>query len=112
MTAIEVVSGAVALQGMASDVVNSQGYSLFLQHCFKCHSINGVGGTLGPELNTPCSVTEYWNPILLRRFIRQSATVSGSKMPPFQELPENDVESIVGYLKYMSRRKQGGAPCQ
>ena len=29
------------------------GYTLFKNQCLTCHSINGIGGTMGPELNYP-----------------------------------------------------------
>ena len=32
-------------------------HELFVTHCLKCHAINGVGATFGPELDSPCSVT-------------------------------------------------------
>ena len=37
------------------------GYELFRKYCLTCHSINKIGGKMGPELNFPKSVTEYWH---------------------------------------------------
>jgi cbb3-type cytochrome c oxidase subunit III len=95
-----------ALRGMGSDRANTRGYNLFVQHCSKCHELNDVGGTMGPELNNPCSVTEYWNLHFLGRFIERSTSIrSGSKMPPFPELSEADISAVVKYLQFMARRK-------
>jgi cytochrome c2 len=35
-------------------------YELFKKNV-TCHAINKIGGNMGPELNYPKSVTEYWN---------------------------------------------------
>lgn len=79
----------------------------------KCHAMNGVGGTLGPELNYPCSVTEYWNPGFLSRFIAKASSIrAGTKMPDFASMPGKDVESIVEYLQYMGSHKKSGAVCR
>jgi mono/diheme cytochrome c family protein len=111
MVAIELVSSSEALAGLAPG--NSKpGQELFVAHCLKCHSINGVGGTLGPELNSPCSVTEYWNPRLLRRFIAKASSVRhGTRMPDFDTLPDKDIEALVDYLHSMAGHKSSGAAC-
>ena len=113
MTAIEVISGSAALEGMYSSISHSDGYGHFIKHCFKCHSINGVGGSMGPELNAPCSVMDYWNPGLLKRFIRNSRNVrAGSKMPSFEDLPDKDLDSILEYLRDLAQTKVGGRSCK
>src|SRR4051812_5539449 len=102
MVAIELVS--------SSDIL--AGHELFITHCLKCHALNGVGGTFGPELNSPCSVTEYWNPRLLRQFITKASSVrSSTKMPNFDSLPEKDVQLIVDYLHAMAGHKKSGSAC-
>ena len=111
IVAIELVSASDALAGLAPGG-SQPGYDLFVGHCFKCHAINGVGGTMGPELNSPCSVTEYWNPRLLSRFIANAGSIrAGTKMPNFSSLPEKDIQSIVAYLQSMAGHKKGGTPC-
>ncbi len=111
MVAIELVSSSEALTGLDPDG-SKPGQALFVTHCLKCHAINGVGGTFGPELNSPCSVTEYWNPRLLSRVIANAASIrSGTRMPNFESLPEKDVELIVEYLRSMAGHKKPGAAC-
>jgi mono/diheme cytochrome c family protein len=108
---IELVSSSDALAGLDADG-SKPGRELFVTHCLKCHAIDGVGGTLGPELNSPCSVTEYWNPRLLSRFIANAGSIrSGTKMPPFDSLQEKDVQLIVEYLRTMASHKNPGAAC-
>jgi mono/diheme cytochrome c family protein len=111
MVAIELVSSSDALAGL-DPVGSNPGHALFVTHCLKCHAINGVGGTFGPELNSPCSVTEYWNPRLLSRFIANAGSIrAGTKMPNFASLPEKDVRVITEYLQSMAGHKKPGAVC-
>ena len=82
------------------------GYRLFRGNCIACHSINLVGGALGPELNIPKNVTEYWDDATLRALIRDaSAFRARSKMPAFPSFSPSDIEAIVGYLRDMASRK-------
>jgi mono/diheme cytochrome c family protein len=111
MVAIELVSSSDALTGLDPDG-SKAGRDLFVTHCLKCHAINGVGGTFGPELNSPCSVTEYWNPRLLSRFIANAASIrAGTKMPNFDSLGEKDIHLVVEYLQSMASHKKPGAAC-
>jgi mono/diheme cytochrome c family protein len=111
MVAIELVSSAEALAGLDRDG-SKPGYDLFVTHCLKCHAINGVGGTFGPELNSPCNVTEYWNPRFLSRFIANAGSIrSGTRMPSFVSLREKDIQLIVDYLRSMAGHKKPGAAC-
>ena len=47
----------------------------FMGKCINCHRVNGAGGALASELNTPANVTEYWNPLALRQFILNPASI-------------------------------------
>jgi mono/diheme cytochrome c family protein len=112
MVAIELVTSAGALGEAASAGAPKSGSGLFVEHCLKCHAINGVGGTFGPELNSPCSVTEYWNPGFLNRFIADAPSIRvATKMPDFRALSAKDIQAIVAYLQYMAGHKKAGAIC-
>ena len=103
IVAIELTSSADALGSAVPDRARMSGHDLFVKHCLKCHAINGVGGTFGPELNSPCSVTEYWNPGFLSRFIANASSIRArTKMPDFHAMSGKDIQAIIEYLEYMS----------
>jgi mono/diheme cytochrome c family protein len=86
-----------------------RGFTSFLQHCVKCHRVNGEGGDIGPELNYPASVTEYWQPDWLAKFIADPPSVRhNSKMVGFYPGVRNReaiIRDILSYLKAMTNRK-------
>lgn len=92
----------------ASEQAN-RGFTAFLQHCGKCHSVNGEGGQIGPELNYPVSVTEYWQPDWLARFIADPQSVRyNSKMVGFYPGIQNRgavIQEVLAYLKAMAGHK-------
>lgn len=83
-----------------------EGFKLFKTNCMKCHSINMVGGNLGPELNHPKNITEYWKKEDIKAFIRQpQAYRYNSKMPPQPQISEQQFNAIYAYLKGMKTQK-------
>ena len=54
------------------------GFELFKKYCMKCHSINKTGGDMGPELNYPKNITEYWS----QQDILASTAAGGLSVPP------------------------------
>ncbi|MGE0714610.1 MAG: cytochrome c family protein [Alphaproteobacteria bacterium] len=85
------------------------GYRLFVQNCIACHSLNLIGGTIGPELNVPKNITEYWSANHLAAFIRDPLSYRAhSKMPSFGGLPDGDRAAIIAYLTAMKNRKVCG----
>lgn len=87
-----------------------RGFLAFRQHCIKCHAVNGDGAQVGPELNYPASVTEYWQPDWLERFILDPRSVrQGSAMTAFYAgLPQQRerVAEVLAYLHAMARHKR------
>ena len=82
------------------------GFDLFINNCVTCHAINKIGGNMGPELNYPKSVTEYWHKKQLKAFIKNPASFrAGVRMPKLGNLSTTEIEEIVYYLEYMSDHK-------
>jgi cytochrome c2 len=82
------------------------GYTLFKNQCLTCHSINGIGGTMGPELNYPKSVTEYWKENDLVDYIVNPASFRNKVKMPTLGITKQQSQEIVEYLKYMSENKK------
>lgn len=89
-----------------------QGMQIFVQTCFACHTLNREGEShLGPDLNVPLNVTEYWTEPMLRQFIRDPQSVrswSQGKMPPFDEktLTPTQLDQLLAYFQHMVQRKK------
>ena len=82
------------------------GYVLFKNYCITCHGINGIGGTMGPELNYPRSVTEYWKEKELVDYIVNPASFRYKVKMPTLGITKQQSQEIVDYLKYMSENKK------
>jgi mono/diheme cytochrome c family protein len=87
-----------------------RGFAAWRVHCQKCHMLNGDGGELGPELNRPMNVTEYWQPHMLARWILDPASIRvPAKMPPINPaLPNREavVDDLIAYLAAMKAQKR------
>lgn len=83
-----------------------RGFQLFRQQCVRCHSINLQGGVVGPELNAPKNITEYWDDSHLRALIKDASSYRyRSKMPAFPDLSAQDIDDLLHYLRQMSTQK-------
>lgn len=86
-----------------------KGYEYFKTHCVACHSINGVGGRVGPELNYPTSVTEYVKAEWLERWILDPTSVRHrTAMPGLPRLlprRKRIAGAIIEYLDAMQTKK-------
>jgi mono/diheme cytochrome c family protein len=83
-----------------------KGFALFKNQCIRCHSLNLQGGEVGPELNSPKNVTEYWDKATLRAFIRDAASFRlKDKMPSFHQLTDENLDELLAYFIYMKGHK-------
>jgi len=83
-----------------------EGYALFQTACASCHSINGQGGKVGPELNVPRSIVEYRPIPQIRAYILNPAATRYTSMPPHPGFSDRDLDALIAYFRAMSRRKQ------
>jgi hypothetical protein len=77
-----------------------------------CHSVNGIGGTVGVELNIPRNVFEYWKPNMLPEFVADPRSFRrNGKMPGFAHLDKAEIKKILDSLEHMKdRKKNASAP--
>jgi mono/diheme cytochrome c family protein len=84
-----------------------RGFLVFKAECIRCHSINLQGGDVGPELNVPKNVTEYWKQDVLKEFILNAPSFRArSKMPEFEKLKGQPIDDVLNYFRYMARHKE------
>jgi mono/diheme cytochrome c family protein len=104
----------VAPQKGASASVNA-GFLSFRQYCMNCHTVNGDGGAVAPELNYPVNVTEYYQPNWLREWIKKPTSIRfNASMPAFDiehshksnKEREKIIDDVLEYLRYMKGHKQ------
>jgi cytochrome c2 len=83
-----------------------KGFALYQKYCITCHAINGIGGEMGPELNYPKNVTEYWKETELVDYIVDPASFRHKVKMPTLGITKQQSQQIVDYLKYMSKKKE------
>ncbi|MBI2362473.1 MAG: cytochrome c [Elusimicrobia bacterium] len=84
----------------------ARGYALFRARCVKCHGLDQEGGSVGPDLNSPRSVTEYRPKDQLKAFIRKASSFRYTQMPDQDNLSDQDLEDLWRYLKLKSAQRQ------
>jgi mono/diheme cytochrome c family protein len=104
---------AAALPPAGASPLAREGFERFRTYCLPCHSVNGAGGQVGPELNYPTSVTEYFAEPVLRAWITDPAQVRwNARMPvplPAEARAQN-LDAILAYLQAMAGAKRAPAP--
>lgn len=87
------------------------GYAGFRVHCSRCHTVNGEGGAIGPELNSPVNPFDHRSRAWLRAWIDDPAKLQpGARMPAFNRaLPERAarIDEILTYLAAMRGQRLG-----
>jgi len=81
------------------------GYVTFERACSACHSINGEGGKIGPDLNIPRSIVEYRPLEQIKAYIRDPQATRYTNMPGHPDLSDADLDSLIAYFTAMSTRK-------
>lgn len=95
--------------GLESSHSGWAGYALFQASCASCHSINGQGGKVGPDLNVPRSIVEYRPVEQIRAYVRNPQSFRYTSMPPHPGLTEADLDALIAYFSAMRERKQDPA---
>jgi mono/diheme cytochrome c family protein len=72
------------------------GFVMTREACRNCHTINGNGKEIGPNLaGVGGRHDRRW---LIDHFIEPTALVKDSQMPPFKTLPKEELEAMADYL--------------
>ncbi|TBR25743.1 cytochrome c [bacterium] len=102
----EDVYPGLAPRGVKGDSPEARGYKLFRLDCVKCHGLDQEGGKVGPDLNSPQSVTEYRPKDQLKAFIRKPSSFRFGQMPDHESLSDKDLEDLWRYLKLKAGQRQ------
>ena len=89
--------GAVTQETKALPPALAKGAAVYeAQGCSACHVLKGTGTAAGPDLTrVGARRADAW----LRRFIKDPPAVqSGASMPPYGELPDEELQALAGYL--------------
>ncbi len=82
-----------------------KGFATFKTLCVHCHAVNREGGRVGPELNVPKNVTEYWSEAQIKAYIKNPLSFRYGNMPPNPQLSDADLDNVLAYLRAMAKRK-------
>ncbi len=77
-----------------------RGYELFKERCLRCHSINGQGGKIGPDLNAPKNILEYRTADFVKSYIKDPSKYRFTHMPDHRDLSDKQLGSLIDYFLY------------
>jgi len=89
----------------APDTAPWRGYAIFRSDCISCHSINGEGGKVGPDLNVPRSIVEYRPIAQIEAFIFDPTQFRYTSMPPHRYLTPAQLQDLIAYFETMKGLK-------
>lgn len=74
------------------------GQALFSQTgCLECHSVNGHGGRMGPDLTAVSGRMDFWE---IRNYVRNPVGQNPqARMPVIRNLSEPQLWAIIHYLQ-------------
>jgi mono/diheme cytochrome c family protein len=96
---------------LAADAPERRGLDRFVAVCMACHRFDGAGeGTKGPDLARPLNPVQWFQPAMLKRFIRNPKSVRdwpGAQMAAFSPdaLPDADIDAIVAWLAWKAAKR-------
>jgi len=106
VASLEQAFARAAPNGLPSEDPGWRGFERFVAECIACHSVNGEGGRVGPELNVPRSIVEYREASQLKAFIHDPQSFRYTSMPAHPHLTDADLDDLLGYFHAMSTRKR------
>jgi mono/diheme cytochrome c family protein len=82
-----------------------KGFDTFRAQCIACHSVNGEGGKIGPDLNVPRSIVEYRPIDQIKAYIRDPETFRYSSMPAHRDFTDAQLDELIAYFSTMKAAK-------
>lgn len=78
------------------------GFQNFRDYCIKCHSINKIGGNVGPDFNHPKNITDYWDIENMWAYAKNPQSFRyNARMHPMDDLSRNEFDAIIQYLRFI-----------
>ena len=68
--------------------------------------MNGQGGKIGPDLNSPRNILTYRAAEVVRKFISNPAQFRHSRMPAHPDLNDASLDNLLDYLWHMRARSR------
>jgi cytochrome c551 len=77
----------------------SGGEAVFAANCSKCHTINGTGGRMGPELSHVGADATHTSDWIIAYVKNPKAVKADSRMPAFEgKINDSDLKALGDYL--------------
>jgi mono/diheme cytochrome c family protein len=72
------------------------GDAVFHGECVKCHKLNGLGGTKGPELT---QIFEKKDEQYIRTYVMDPRSIKGDGTMPPAKISDQELNLVIEYLK-------------
>jgi mono/diheme cytochrome c family protein len=82
-----------------------RGFSTFRNRCLHCHSMDRMGGKVGPDLGAPQSIVAYRSKYMIKEMIKHSSKYRYSIMPDHNDLSDSDLDDLYTYFQFQMTAK-------
>jgi len=93
-------------QGATLDSSAYRGFSTFRKRCLHCHSMDRMGGKIGPDLNAPQSIVAYRSERMIKEMIKHASTYRYTIMPDHNDLSDSDLDDLYHYFQFQMAKKR------
>lgn len=90
------VSLAALIMASCKRAEYTTGEAVFKGECVRCHKMNGLGGTKGPELTR---IFEKKDEQYIRTYVMDPRSIKGDGIMPPAKISEHELSLVVEYLK-------------